>query len=159
MKKSKLFILFILSCFILTFLSGCNNNIYKKITGAEKPNSFFYTNDLLSELENNKCSAILLDTNLFTEKTLSNVNINTIKQNLGILKESNFIKNPKSLPKKPVFKIFITSSTKKYVINIYNKKYLSIHPWDGKYGEDFIDEENVYSSLNLFSLCKFLMNR
>jgi predicted aminopeptidase len=101
----------------------------------------------------------VLDTNFYKEKELSQEDIEIIKNFSKSLKISNFIEKPKELPEKPSYKLFITFKKEKYIINVYNEKYLSVYPWDGIYPMDYIDMEGIQAHYNLFSLCKYLMEK
>lgn len=154
-------ILFFLSIlFIITTLFiGCNHSLNNISFTKTKPNNFYYTNILAKNLTlESKCRAIVLNTNFYSEKELQNENVDTIKSMIKSLNKNNFISKPKDLPEKPDYKIFLTFSKEKLIINIYNEKYLSIYPWDGSYPMDYIDMTNIPASLNIYSLAKYIFN-
>lgn len=163
MKKKLLFI-FITSLISFTFI-GCtlklgsytinNFSIVKK-----KPNNFYYINNLAKNLTlDSSIKGKLLDTNFYKEIDLSKDDIETLKNFTKALKKPNFIDRPKDLPEKPSYKIFLTFSKEKYVLNIYNDKYISVYPWDGTYPMDYLDMSNIQTHYNLFGLCKYLIPR
>jgi hypothetical protein len=130
-----------------------NFNVTKK-----KPNNFYYTNNLAKNLTLESSFKInLLDTNFYKEKELSKEDIDTVKKFTKALKKPNFIEKPKDLPEKPAYKLFFTFSKEKYVVNVYDEKYLSVQPWDGNYSMDYIDMEGIQPLYNLFGLCNYII--
>ncbi|MBU3183178.1 DUF4883 family protein [Clostridium psychrophilum] len=95
--------------------------------------------------------------NFYKKKDFSKDNLSTFIQFFNSLNNNSFISKPANLPNKPLYKIFVTFSVNKYVINIYNDKYISIYPWDGNYSMDYIDTSKMYKAYNLFGLCKYLI--
>lgn len=163
MKKYKLFLVTILS-FSLVF-SGCSFKLGKynvnnfSIT-EDKPFIFYYTNELAKNITlepKYKCS--IIDTNFFSEKTLSSEDCETIHNFIKALRKNNYIQKPADLPSKPDYKIYFTFSKEKYVVDVYNERYLTVYPWDGNYPADYLDMNGVYKSYNLFSLCKYLISK
>ncbi|WP_045516751.1 DUF4883 family protein, partial [Clostridium sporogenes] len=47
----------------------------------------------------------------------------------------------------------------KYIINVYNKQYISVYPFDGNFPMDYIDMNNIPEAYNLYNLCNFLFNK
>ena len=133
-------------------LLGCNINF-----SGKKTNNFYYTNLLAKGLTletSYKCSVI--DTNYYKEKLLSKEDSDTIKKFTGALDKSSFIDKPIDLPQKPMYKLIIVFSKEKYIINVYNEKFISVFPWDGSFKMDYIDMTKIKVSYNLFGLCKYL---
>jgi hypothetical protein len=131
---------------------GCNINL-----NGKKANNFYYTNLLAKGLTletSYKCSVI--DTNYYKEKVLSKEDADTIKKFTKALNKSSFIEIPKDLPKKPMYKIIIIFSKEKYVVNVYNEKFVSVFPWDGSFKMDYIDMNKLPVSCNLYGLCKYI---
>lgn len=126
----------------------------------KKDNNFYYTNNLAKHLTLDSSTKIkLLDTNFYKEKELSEEDIVIVKNFTKALKKPNFIEKPKELPEKPAYKLFFTFSKEKYVVNIYNEKYISVYPWDGTYSMDYIDMEGIQPLYNIYGLCKYLIPR
>lgn len=152
MKK---IILILISVTLLTNVTGCNIKSTDLPLVTKKANTYYYTN-LLSKIimSDDKCTGMLLETNLHKEVNLTNEGIDIIKGFLKNLKTNNFIQKPSDLPEKPQYRIYINSNKEKYVINVYNEKYSSVQPWDGVYIMDYIDMSNVYTLYNLHGLCK-----
>jgi hypothetical protein len=126
----------------------------------KKPNNFYYTNNLTKNLTLESSIKIkLLDTNFFKEKDLLGDDITTVKKFTEALKKPNFIERPKDLPEKPVYKLFFTFSKEKFVVNVYNERYLSVYPWDGTYSMDYIDMAGIQPLYNIYGLCKYLIPR
>ena len=126
----------------------------------KKPNNFYYTNNLAKNLTLDSSIKInLLDTNFYKEKELSLEDIATVKNFTKALKKSNFIEKPKELPEKPTYKLFFSFSKERYVVNVYDEKYISIYPWDGIYSMDYVDMEGIQPLYNIYGLCKYLIPR
>ena len=157
MKKILFFIATLL--IITTLFMGCNYNLNNISFIKTKPNNFYYTNILAKNLTlESQCNAIILNTNFYNEKELQKENVDTIKSMIKSINKNNFISRPKDLPEKPDYKIFLTFSKDKFIINVYTEKYLSIYPWDGSYPMDYIDMTNIPASLNIYSLAKYIFN-
>jgi len=150
-NKSIFFIIAIL--LIPIILIGCTYSINRK-----KPNNFYYTNLLAKNLTiSSSCTGTAIDTNFYKKQNLTTEDLDTIKKLTKALSKKNFIAAPKDLPKKPIYKIILEFNDEKYVINIYNEKYLSIYPWDGSYNMDYLDITNIERGYNVYYLCKYLI--
>ncbi len=149
---------FLCTSFIIAILfMGCNYNLGNMIFSKNKPNNFYYTNILAKNLTlEASCKCLVLDTNLYKEKELKDDSISTVKNMLKTLTKNNFIPKPKNLPEKPLYKIFLTFSKDKLVINVYNEHFVSIYPWDGDYEMDYIDMSSLPKSLNLYNLSSYI---
>jgi hypothetical protein len=161
MRKFLLVLIVILTGSFL--LAGCSlklgsytiNNFH---VTKEKPSTSFYTDNLVgSVLTDNALKISMLDMNFYKEKELQKEDLDLTKNFFSSLKSSNFIEKPKDLPANPQFKFFVSSSKEKYVINIFDDKYISIHPWDGTYSMDYIDMQGTQPLHNLYGLCKYIM--
>ncbi|MBC2396481.1 DUF4883 family protein [Clostridium tetanomorphum] len=157
MKLNKKNYFIIISLIIVSFIfSSCSNISIKKA----KKNNFYYTNMLAKTIyteQNYKCN--IVDTNFYKGIDLSSDNFNIIKNFISSLDTKYFISVPKDLPDKPPYKMLLTFKKEKFVINIYNEKYISIHPWDGYYEMDYIDMSKIPSSYNLFNLCNYIVSK
>lgn len=164
-KISKPITLFVFIAIFTLLLSGCKFSIGQYTINnlsvtKKKPFNFYYTNQLAKNLTlESKVNAKLIDMGFYKEKDLSKEDMDTVKNFLKSLKKENFVDKPKDIPSKPSYKIFFTFSKDKYVINVFNEKYISIYPWDGSYTMDYIDMNGIYSSYNMFKLSKYLIPR
>lgn len=151
--------LYIIICF--SFLaSGCNIDMTKVAYNKKKPFNFYYTNELAKGIKlEPSYKAVLFETNFFKQKELSKDDKSTILNFLNELKKADFIEKPSNLPSKPLYKLSVSFSKSKYVINIYNDKYASVYPWDGEWEMDYIDMTNIHVSNNLLYLCSFNIPR
>lgn len=148
-------ILLIISIFAIAI--GCSNDRLKYTLDRQKPNTYFYTDKLVKSINANGISNVLaLETNLNKERNLKDEDIKTLISFFNLIKTKNFLESQPQLPKKPAFKFYISSGNDKYVINIYNEKYISIFPWDGNYSMDYIDMSEVKPLYNLYNLCKYM---
>ena len=156
MKRKRLF-LWIILIILSILLLGCN---IKVNFNGKKSSNFYYTNLLAKDLTletSYKCSVI--DTNYYKEQLLSKEDSATLKKFTQALSKGSFIEKPKDLPLKPLYKLIIVFSKDKYVINVYNEKFISVFPWDGYYSMDYIDMSKIQVSYNLFGLCKYIVNQ
>ena len=149
MKKfiSNFFLLFV---GLAVILSGCSLNTTKK-----KPTLSYYTDSLKASLETEPCKAKEIQLNLTKEKTLSEDDLTTVRSFFKSLKKSDYIYKPDDLPSKPSYKLFFTFDKSKYVIDVYNEKYITIYPWDGDLPMDYIEMTNIPVSQNIYELCKY----
>lgn len=153
MKKFSILFLFFIC---ITVISGCGIKASDIPFEIKKPNNYFYTNQIIQSIgtgENIK--GTLFEFNLHKEKELPKEGVENIMGFFKSLKNINFISKPQDLPDKPQYKLYITTNNEKFVLNVYNEKYLSIHPWDGVYSEDYIDMTEIYTLYNLHGLCKY----
>jgi hypothetical protein len=153
LKRKRLFYT-ILLILLPMLLLGCNLNLN---FNGKKTNNFYYTNLLAKDLTlktSYKCSVI--DTNFYKEKVLRKEDADIIKKFTKALNKDSFIERPKDLPAKPMYKIIIVFDKEKYIVNVYNEKYISIFPWDGNFKMDYIDMSSLEASNNLFGLCTYL---
>lgn len=95
--------------------------------------------------------------NFYKKKDFSKEDLSTFTEFFNSLNNDNFIEKPENLEDKPSYKIFLTFSKNKYIINIYNENIISICPWDGSYKMDYIDTTKMYKAYNLYGLCKYLI--
>lgn len=161
--NKKLYTISLLLSIIFIF-SGCKFNVGSysvenfSVT-KKKPYNFYYTNLLAKNLTletNYKINVI--DTNFYKDIKFSSEDISTVKTFINALRKDNFLnEKPADLPEKPYYKIFLSFNKEKYVMNVYNEKYISIYPYDGSYPMDFLNIDGIYASCNIYSLCKYLI--
>lgn len=138
---------------LAVLLSSCS--IYTQ----KKPNSSYYTELLKKALSSGQYSGYILDTNFYRQESISPDEILTIKNFLNDVKKNNFVKKSPIFNNKPEFRMYLTFSKEKYIINIYNERYISIFPWDGDFNMDYIDMKGINTSVNLYNLSKFIIPR
>ncbi|WP_010291684.1 DUF4883 family protein [Clostridium senegalense] len=143
--------------FMSVTLTGCSSDL-KFIFKKEKPSINFYTENLInSYIENPPTEVSVFDVNMYKQQTL------TEEQSFDVLKFMNSLKKDYALEKDSVdlsdekitYKVFITFDNCKYVINVYNEKYISIYPWDGNHSKDYMDISQVPIAYNVYGLCKY----
>ncbi|WP_258876434.1 DUF4883 family protein [Clostridium sp. CM028] len=156
-NKSKCVLLVICVFFSLSFF-GCRYNFDKSIFIKSKPNNFYYTKLLMKDLSLEKPTEhYALYMNFYKKEDFSNEDLSSFTKFFNSLNNDSFIDKPANLPDKPIYKIFLTFSKNKYMINVYNEKFISIYPWDGSYKMDYIDTSKMYKAYNLYGLCKYLI--
>ncbi|MFT8315819.1 MAG: DUF4883 family protein [Clostridium sp.] len=160
MKVNKLIYIGIIIIIVFSF-TGCSlSSNSNSFLNPKKPYNFYYTNLLTRDIElENSFLGIVLDTNFYKEQTFTSEQNATAKNFILHLHRNDFISKPKDLPAKPPYKIYFTFKTDKYVLEIYNEKYISVYPWDGSYDKDYVDMSNIPTSYNLYYLCKYIIPR
>ncbi|HCW03981.1 MAG TPA: hypothetical protein DGK91_05240 [Clostridium sp.] len=154
MKK---LVTFLLLSSILIISIGCSSDRLKYTLNRQKPNTYYYTAMLAKDIKANGISNVLaLETNLNKERNLKDEDVKTLISFFNLIKTKNFLQAAPDLPKKPEFKFYISSGNDKYVVNVYNEKYIGIFPWDGNYSMDYIDMTEVKPLYNLYNLCKYM---
>ena len=152
----KKYILILICTFFSFSLIGCSFN--KNIFTKSKPNNYYYTNLLMKDLSiENPVEVYTLYMNFYKKKDFSKEDLATLGDFFNSLNNDNFVEKPANLPEKPMYKIFLTFSESKYMINIYNENIISIYPWDGAYTMDYINTSKMYKAYNLYGLCKYLI--
>lgn len=153
--KKKLLISFLLIISLLN-ITGCS--YITNFLNDKKPTNFYYTNGLISFYKQDKPQAVkVFYSDLYKERSLDKSNYEDIENFLNELKSELFIEKPSNLPEVPIYKIFIEFENIKYVINVYNEKFISIYPWDGKYDMDYVDMTKIPIAYNLYGLCKYFL--
>jgi hypothetical protein len=154
MKKCTLLLLTLI--LTLSTLCGCGIKAEDMPITRKKPNNFYYTNLLANSLiSNSNIKVTMYELNLHKEKETNADDLDSIVTFFKALSPKNFINKPSDLPQKPKYKIFIAIDNQKHTINVYNEKYITIHPWDGIYSEDYIDISNINARYNIYELCKY----
>lgn len=151
MKKNiPLFLVLIIALLLFT---SCNYLLKKP-----KENNH-YTQRLTLQLnskDNFTCS--IIDMNFYKEKDLLEDDFYLIDNFIKVLNEKSFVEKPATLGEKPIYKMMLNFNKEKYVINVYNSRYITLHPWDGKEEMDYIDMKNIPTSYNLFYLCSYIFS-
>lgn len=150
-----------LSILIIVFVSillfGCSDPKY--ISYEKKPHKAYYTEALYSIVKSDEFDYSILDTNLYKDATVSKEDSSIFKNTIKSLSPSNFIDKPQNLADKPIYKLFIKNSSKKFVINVYENNIVSVFPWDGNFPEDFIDLTSIPEAYKLKQFCEYIYQR
>lgn len=147
----------LITLIILSIFTGCKIKATDIPIARKKPNNYYYTSLLAtSMITDNNIKGSVFELNLHKEKELTQEGYENIIVFFKTLRSKNFVNKPVDLPAKPQYKLFITSKNDKYVINIYNDKFVTIHPWDGIYIVDYIDISDINTRYNPYELCKYL---
>lgn len=153
-NMKKLIYIFIPILVISFYLCSCNIN-YKN----SKPQAYYYTNSLIKAMnKDNDYECYAIDTNYYKKIVLTGESLTIVRGFIKCIKTDNFIADPK-LTKDPPYKIYFRFKNQKYIINIYDEKYVSIYPYDGIYPMDYLNCSNVYKFYNLYSLMNILYLR
>lgn len=140
-----------------SLLTGCAISFKDILSRKEKPNNFYYTNKLMESFAlESDCTINVVYMNFYKGVELKEGETPIVKKFFNHLKKDSFVSKPNNLPEKPAYKMYFTFTNSKYVINIYNARYISVYPWDGEYEVDYIDMKNTYKAYNLFWLSKYV---
>ena len=141
-----------LACILILFTS-CSY-----LSESKKTNNYYTSNliGLINTEDDYMCS--IFDMNLYKEKDLNVDDFYILGNFTKALNEKSFTKKPNDLDGKSAYKMILTFNKDKYVINVYNSKYVTIHPWDGNEEMDYIDMSNIPLSYNLFYLCNYIFS-
>ncbi|WP_461206495.1 DUF4883 family protein [Clostridium sp. DL1XJH146] len=152
MKKGSL--IFIISLLIVSIVLLSYYEINKK-----KPNNYFYTNSIAKNLKISANTEInFFDMNFYKTVHAEETEIDEINLFFDYLSITDFSLKPIDIPKTPKYKIYFTfkDTKEKYVINIYNSKYISVFPWEGDFEMDYVDMSNVPIRYNLYKMCEYI---
>ena len=145
----------------MVIASGCNINYNEYPSFETKPGHNFYTSSLTSLLAKEEdFNVVLLETNYSTEIDVDTVGKDTLKNFFISLSENSFITDKTiltSLPKKPLYRLYVNTEDEKYVINIFSQDIATLHPWDGLFSEDYISMTQSPKAYNLYGLCNYLL--
>lgn len=153
MKYLKLILILMIICLI----PGCTftqNPEY--ISLKTKPTPYFYTGEIYSKLSKDESFTL----KVFDMNVYKYFDINAKSNNIAL----EFIENLKSTnydsqiddSKAPRYKLIIEFEDSKYIINAYNDKQISIHPWDGTFKEDSISMEGLPDYYNIYKFCEYI---
>ena len=104
----------------------------------------------------------VFDCNFYEYYTVNDEDMDIVPLFFESLNNDNYIAEYPEDIKNPKYKLIITftdSKDSKYVINIYNKNFVTLFPWDGNFIEDMITMNGVSEYNNLYSFCKYIINK
>lgn len=158
MKKKYIFFILLVILIFFTLINFHTGN-FKFSQKNEELN--YYTNKLIENINSQSdYECLIIDTNFYREEYLQKEHLATVKNFLtNISKKSFKLYDEKKDLKNPPYKMFLTFKDEKFVINIYNSDYVSIHSWDGYHKMDYIKTSSIPYSYNLYNLCNFLIPR
>ncbi len=162
-KKIKLLLILLL---FPVLIMSCNKSFINTISAPlriSKPSANFYTNHLIRTFNNsNNVHISILYTKTGQNKTISEKHMDTFSKFINYIKPINFLdpnKNTINL-NDPEYRITISINQKNaFIINVFNKSFLTVHPWDGIYSPDVLDISNFHESINLYNLCEFIIKK
>lgn len=146
----------IIFCFFVMFLfSGCNKI---PITINQKPDNSYYSDKLRNNFKSEGLeSATAFEINYSKEINVEKTDAEIINKFLSNVEKDSYISKPSDLPDKSKYKLFVTfKNNEKFVLEVFDEKYVAVYPWDGDYSPDYIDMSNVHTLYNLDGLCKYL---
>ena len=153
MKK----ILSLIVVLIFTYLfTSCTFNKSQYISPSLKPIANYYTSEIKDKINKDEEYTIrIFDLNIYKYYEVDKKEHSIIPEFIDTLKNESYLSELEDALT-PQYKIIIEFSNSKYVINAYNDKLISIHPWDGVYSEDKISMEGVPDYYNLYKYCEYI---
>lgn len=150
----KLYII-LLCFFIMILFSGCNKI---SIKFNKKPTNSYYSEELKGNFNSYGIDNVTaFEVNYSKEIPVDENDAEIINKFISSIDNTAYILKPSDLPEKSKYKLFITfNNNKKYVIDVFNEKFVAVYPWDGNYSPDYIDMTDVHTLYNLYGLCKYL---
>ncbi|WP_270851198.1 DUF4883 family protein [Clostridium tertium] len=144
------------SVLIIFLFTGCNFNKSQYIRPKSKPSNNYYTNEIQEKLNNKESYTIkIFDLNVYKYYSVNEDEHSILPEFIESLNNENYgAEIEKELTHE--YKLIIEFSNAKYIINAYNDKLISIHPWDGVYEEDIISMEGVSDYYNLYKFCEYI---
>ncbi len=143
---------------ILITTTSCSYDI-KNIFKDEKPANSYHTYNLIDcYVDSTPNEVAVFDINLYKQKNLKEEEAFDVLRFINSIKNEYFIDKPDNIDTIPVYKLFITFENEKYIINVYNERYISIYPWDGEYSMDYIDMAEIPLAFNLYGLCRYFLS-
>lgn len=153
MKKLLSFILVIIFTYLFT---SCTFNESQYIRPSSKPKADYYTSEIKDKVDKNEEYTIkIFDLNLYKYYEVDKKEHSIIQEFIDSVKKDNY---NAELQDGLIadYKIIIEFSNSKYVINAFNDKLISIHPWDGVYKEDIISMDDIPDYYNLYKYCEYI---
>ncbi|MFU7515020.1 DUF4883 family protein [Clostridium sp. HCS.1] len=153
MKKLLSFILVIIFTYLFT---SCTFNESQYIRPSSKPKADYYTSEIKDKVDKNEEYTIkIFDVNLYKYYEVDKKEHSIIPEFIDSVKKDNY---NAQLQDGLIadYKIIIEFSNSKYVINAFNDKLISIHPWDGVYKEDIISMDDIPDYYNLYKYCEYI---
>ncbi len=155
MKRIQL--IFIMFAFLM--LCGCSVNTAQYINLSKKPCNNYYTNLLYKKLnEDNSYTVHVFDTNLYKDIEVSSDLKLTISNFITSLNSDSYADSSNTESKEAYRIKIVFSNGSKFLIKVFNDKYITLSPWDGVYSEDYINMTNVPLAYNLFDFCNHIHN-
>lgn len=131
---------------------GCSN---KNV----KPSLYYYTNILAKHVKEEPSYKVsVTEKNFYKNKLLSKEDSDSLKGFISSLKGNNFITVPKDGLPQIKYRMIVTFPKEKYVINLYDKSLVTVHPYDGTYDMDYLDISKLPDSYNLYKICEYIFN-
>ena len=148
---------------ILTvLLTSCVFDNPKYINLKDKPNLYYYSNDIYKKVKKDcKYSIRVFDYNLYKYYDVSDKDNDILPSFFQSLTNENYIEEAPADIKEPLYKVIITFEDSKkstYAINVYNNNFVTLYPWDGSFEEDNITMDGVPRYDNLYDFCLYVVN-
>lgn len=138
------------------FFTSCTFNESQYIRPSSKPKVDYYTSEIKDKIDEDEAYTIrIFDLNLYKYYEVNQKEHSIIPEFIDSLKKDNY-NAELDAESTPDYKIIIEFSNSKYVINTFNDKLISIHPWDGVYKEDIISMDDVPDFYNLYKYCEYI---
>lgn len=154
---------FLIILLFATLLTGCIFNEPKYINLKNKPNLYYYSNEIYEKIKlNQDYSLKVFDVNYYEYHDVSKEDLDILPSFLNSLNSNNYVNTLNLENLKVKYKLIIEfnyGNNDKYVINIFDKNTITLFPWDGNFKEDIITMNNIPARNNLYSFCVYIINK
>ena len=142
---------------LTVFLNGCVFDDPKYINFKDKPNLYYYSNEVYENLKKDyKYSIRVFDYNFYKYYDVSENDSDIMLSFLQSLTNNNYIEEAPTDITEPLYKIIITFDNSKkstFAVDVYNNNFVSLYPWDGSLEKDNITMDGVPRYDNLYDFC------
>lgn len=143
---------------ILITLSGCTRGT-EYINLDKKPSKTYYTDNLLNDISSKSYTIKVLDMNMYKETSIDSNTDKILNDFFSYMKDDYYLSSLPEDEDKIQYKMYVQTSSSKYIINIYSENSISIQPWDGNFIEDYISQKEIPVYYNLYEYCKYLFSQ
>lgn len=161
-KKIKIFLILLILSFSVISCSKPSFNTISSSLRISKPSLDYYTKYLKHSIskKNNTTHLSIFYTKTGKNKSIPLDYVDKFTVFINSIKSNHFLDtNQITLElKDPEYKITVfINNNPAFIINIFNDKYINIHPWDGIYNPDFIDISSLQTRTNIYNIVDFII--
>ena len=154
------YIKFTLLILLISLLPSCAFNDPKYLNLKEKPNIYYYSNEVYKNLKNDKKFTLkVFDVNYYQEYIVSPDDYDILLSFFESLNANNYNPDIDSKDKSINYKLIVEFEDSKYIFNAYDNNVVTLFPWDGNFPEDIITMDGVSEHNNIYSFCIYVINK
>ena len=154
------YIKFIILILLISLLPSCTFNDPKYLNLKEKPNIYYYSNEVYKNLKKDKKFTLkVFDVNYYQEYIVSPEDYDILLSFLESLNMDNYNNDIDISEKTIAYKLIVEFEDSKYLFNAYDNNTVTLFPWDGNLEEDMITMTDVSEHNNIYSFCLYVINK